>query len=281
MANRFVIRGVTIAAALSYSMGHATDAPMLNGWDATLRTITHGQAVIKQTFPGPEGLTGLVISHAPGQPDRGNVLGWSLPNGLLVVGDVYDRNGRNLNEAVKAAMPAIFTTPPHPSLTNAVPVMTTERADTIFRGIEEAASEGAGIREGEREASIYVFFDPRCGHCKRLHEDLKNSDVLKTASITWMPVALFGDESEKLALFAMTGLDALDAAMKGKASEIPDSAMPKARAAIRANLMLLQLSGRASTPMVAWRDAQGRAHLDYGYTGTEQIKTMIESMQMR
>ena len=51
-----------------------------------------------------------------------------------------------------------------------------------------------GPRLREEGAYLYVFFDPQCPHCNKLWQNAQN-DLVKDASIVWIPVAFINDKS--------------------------------------------------------------------------------------
>lgn len=245
-------------------------------WSAPLSKATQGQAVIVDSFPGPEGLTALIIGPAPGVEDHGKVVGWGLPNGLLMVGNLYDRNGRNLNQVVQASK----------GLTaEEGRTVSGEKLEGLWESVRQSLAMGGGVVEGNASASedatVFIFFDPQCGHCKRLYKEIhQQEDLLRSWRFVWLPVSILGQQGIPMAAHALTGPDAFRQVMTLSKEGLKNLPYPdeKARSLLAINQVLLELSGQPATPAMLWRDAQGVIRFEKGYDAT-RFKAMFESMK--
>lgn len=269
-----------LMSAPSWATPPASNAPL--PWAAPITKATQGQAVIVQSFPGPEGLTALVIGPAPGVQDQGKIIGWGLPNGLVVVGNLFDRNGRNLNDAILKTMGDGRTAPPESkSASHDIP---TDKLESLLGSLDQAVAMGAATLQGEASANqtLYIFFDPLCGHCKRLYKELQTPGGLPAGvKVAWLPVSILGGQGIPLAAYALSGPDALHKVMTLSKEGLKNIPAPdeKTRSLLAINNVVLDMTGKAITPFMVWRDASGQPRYEPGFSGSSQLQAIWNSLR--
>lgn len=166
----------------------ASSAASAADWANRVTSMTQGQGQVDRLFDGPEGMTGIVIGPAQSAPDNGRILAWGMPDGLLVVGNVYDRNGRNLSEVVHRDKPEWFQSSAdalEPSAGGENPVW----ADAVsFLATGRAVAEGQGRR-------VFVFTAFGCPYCEKLYREIHaDPSILRKLEIVWVPVTRDGKD---------------------------------------------------------------------------------------
>lgn len=236
-----------------------------NDWAQTVSALTQGQGQLDRIFDGPEGMTGIIIGPAPGAVDDGKVLAWGTPSGLLLVGNVYDRNGRNLSEVVRQDRPEWFQAQASAGVAPAAYPggdKVWDEAET-FLPTGRAVSQGQGMR-------VYVFTEATCGYCQRFYTEIQASpDILQKFEVVWVPVTRDGKDFRTGAI--LTG-DKGILADKNKPVKISQE---QEKIVLHNTYFLQDHGGRLSTPsMLVLKN--GRAQFLYG-VNVQTLKSMSGS----
>jgi hypothetical protein len=158
-------------------------------WGQQVSSMTQGQGQVERSFDGPEGMTGIIIGPAPGAVDNGKVLAWGTPSGLLIIGNVYDRNGRNLSDVVRQDKPEWFQPQPVVAKTAAA-----GDGGPLWAEAETFLASGRAVSEGQGER-VYVFTAYSCGYCKKFYREIHaDPTFLKRFEIVWVPVTRDGKD---------------------------------------------------------------------------------------
>lgn len=115
--------------------------------------ISGDSYIVEKTFDGPEGsgLIGLVLEPRGGVGSK--QIGWASSDGRFVTpGPLFNSNGDNLNESALVEHGGLLTAE--------------ELATRIVEG-------NMGFVAGKRGPVLTVFFEPYCGFCNRLFDELK------------------------------------------------------------------------------------------------------------
>lgn len=164
----------------------ASSAASAADWANRVSAMTQGQGRVDRLFDGPEGMTGIVIGPAPGAADNGKILAWGMPGGLLVVGNVYDRNGRNLSEVVHQEKADWFQS------AHAAVEPSAGSPDPFWEEAMSFPPAGRAVSEGQGER-VFVFTESGCKFCKRFFEEVHaDPNLLKKFEIVWVPVTRDG-----------------------------------------------------------------------------------------
>ena len=149
---------------------------------------------IKAYFPGPGNLVGVAAELMPG---KGRVFYLDPTGTFRVSGLVINlATGENLTMAAGkrylGELPQIATEAP------------TRRAEQP-QPLELLAL--PAVIEGEPAADefLVVFFDFRCGHCKRFYASVQGLLEERSLSVHWVPLNFGGDLSETMAAYALGG----------------------------------------------------------------------------
>ena len=200
--------------------------------NAIVQKLTGNQAIALKTFPGPDGLTGLVLK-ASGQP---SVVGWiTNSRSAFVIGGVIDANN-NVNLTSKAmqqqlmpnglpsnaAMSAITGNPvgvsgvtqgagvqspggataPAPA---AAPTYDPKVAAATLGAYLQHPYDNRALRQAGLNGphTLYMFFDPNCSYCHQAYEVIQqNLAALKKGgvSVQYIPVAFLKQTSLNMAV---------------------------------------------------------------------------------
>lgn len=121
---------------------------------------------------------------------------------------------------------------------------------------------------------LYVFTDPDCPFCSRLHDDLKKlvkADPDVTIYVKLFPLPMHPDAYDKSrAIVAANSLDLLDKAFRREA--IPKPEGDKGREAVDANLYLGNSLGITGTPTLVTADGR----IIVGARDLEGLKKLLE-----
>lgn len=229
----------------------ASSAASAADWANRVTAMTQGQGQVDRLFDGPEGMTGIVIGPAPGAADNGKILAWGTPDGLLVVGNVYDRNGRNLSEVVHQDKPEWF----QPSDASVEPSAGAE--NPVWAEASSFLSTGRAVAEGQGRR-VFVFTAIGCPYCAKLYKEIHaDPALLRKFEIVWVPVTRDGKNFSTAAILG-GNLDLL--ADNGQ----PVSVTKEQEQLVRSNTQfLMDHGGKVSTPTAMVMD-DGQALFLYG-----------------
>lgn len=119
-------------------------------YDALVKRLSHGHLRLLNTFPGPDGLTGIVAEPVSGAGRK--TLAWGLDGKLLIPGPVLNSSGKNLTQA---AMQEHGLAPkPMPSVQLAKDML-----------------QAPGFLWGHKGPLLAVFLDPNCIFCHEFWEE--------------------------------------------------------------------------------------------------------------
>lgn len=209
-------------------------------WNDKVATLTQKQGRVERLFDGPEGIKGIVIGPSEGVPSEGRILAWGLPSGLLMVGNLYDRQGRNLSEVVHTDKPGWFAAATVEEVATVTTAKNVTNGDILWRNAATKIPSHATL-QGSGTKRAYVFIDATCPYCKKLYNEIAaDKDFLKKFQIAWVPVTRDGQN------FSTGSILSGDmSVMNGKAQEITDD---QKKAVIENVEWLKELGGRVATP---------------------------------
>lgn len=244
--NRFHI--LFLATGFSSMAVAGGDAANLESWKKIIDKASQGRAVITKTTQAPEGMTAIIIDSTKDQVSEGEVLAWGLPNGLMMIGNLYDREGNLVNARFKLAKHDL-----NESLS-----LILEKA---VKDKPLPTSEGSGHE-------FFVFIDPACGHCKKTWSTL-HGNIPEGVKVTWLPVNILSSpDGDARIAYASRGLVEMNEIMSNNASDgfksfdpLKNTELQNAAAGL--GMAVMSLSKRKATPMIVWRDTQGNQKIDY------------------
>ena len=113
---------------------------------------SRGQYVAIKSFPGPDGLVGLLLKSKTG----GNkIIAWTSPSGqVLMAGPLFDLKGDNLTETLLAEQAGFLT------------------VEKLADAVLDPEGLNQGFVAGSTGPVITVFFEPYCQYCAKLLKDL-------------------------------------------------------------------------------------------------------------
>ena len=141
--------------------------------------------------------------------------------------------------------------------------------------VYEALEQVDYIAEGEASAvaPVYVFFDPRCGHCHDAWRELQPW-VGRGLELRWVPVPLMGRQSAAQAAALLQADDrgaALAALMAGDGESPVAQVGARAAEQLQAHSELMGRAGLTGTPGFVWKDGQGGYQAQSGFSGAEAL----------
>lgn len=137
------------------SAAPVTTETVLNNVRPIIEKASGGSFTAKSTFPGPEnsGLIGVVLEPKAGVGAK--QIGWASADGSVITpGPLFDKNGANLNESAMAEHGGLLAP-----------------KDLAQRVIDGNMSFVAG----KSGPIATIFFEPYCGFCNKLFEDIRPS----------------------------------------------------------------------------------------------------------
>lgn len=219
--------------------------------DKLMSRASGGDINVTETFMGPDGFTGAVLS-VRGQKS----LGWIAPGGnIALIGQLFDHAGTNYTQMALVShgiMPPTSPAKDAVSASNATgPTMDASQAARL-------AKAAPGVLQGDGGPVIQVFYDPNCVFCHHYYQSLQSAILAKRLRVHWIPVAILKPSSVGRAAAILGATDQAKAMMQndagyndrdeegGIAAAKPS---PEILAEINANNDLLNgAAGRLSTP---------------------------------
>jgi thiol:disulfide interchange protein DsbG len=174
--------------------------------------MTHGAAHVTKTFPGPNGLTGIIV-----QGSQGPLVAWVTDQkSAIIVGNVVNSNNRNLTtSAAKTYLeksgfsPAASSQPPLPDTSPHAEAVNDPYASGSASSTSGEAALQSFVNDPHAAVTIsdpntngphalYVFFDPNCIACHDLFDLVqKNVAAFNKAGVrvVYIPVAILKQSS--------------------------------------------------------------------------------------
>ena len=164
---------------------------LLNNVRPIIEKASGGSFTAKSTFPGPEnsGLVGVIL--APAQGVGAKQVGWASADGSVITpGPLFDKNGTNLNETALAEHGGLL-----------------QPKDLAQRILDS----NLGFVAGKSGPIVTVFFEPYCGYCNKLFEELRPKIDNGTLRARFVMVSFLRPDSAARAADIMTAKDSYKA----------------------------------------------------------------------
>ncbi|HMJ49562.1 MAG TPA: thiol:disulfide interchange protein DsbG [Burkholderiales bacterium] len=149
---------------------------------------------------------------------------------------------------------------------------------TLFQELEKADF----VSEGAREAKsvLYVFFDPNCYFCHLTWKALQPYENVGL-QVRWVPVAYQKPSSVGRAAAIMEAADRIAALRANELNydkanydggiQPMDKPRPQLTAQLQANTRLMQQFGSPGTPLLVWKDNEGKVQTKPGVPRLSQL----------
>ena len=210
--------------------------------------------------------------------DKGiKVILWEAPDGLVVIGKLIDKRGRDLNKLAQLK---------HGTNALAISVISKMNvsSDSIDVGEDQTKNiEAAAYNEllkldeksytsivpshlnsalendidnGEGLKEMYAFYDYQCPYCATALRHISSSRL--AVKVHWLPVAILGNGSANYGAGVLDGT--LDIEHMGAASRVrhPKPKKQSMDAVVHNTALLKAIQGRASTPLFLYRTPSGQ-----------------------
>ena len=232
-------------------------------WASRVSSMTKGNGQVDRLFDGPEGMTGIIIGPAPGAADNGKVLAWGMPDGLLVLGNVYDRAGRNLSEVVRQDKPEWFQSG-SAAQTSVAPAAA--EGDAVWQQAVGFLSSGRAVSTGQGRR-IFIFTEAGCAYCKKFYREVQaDPSLLRRFEIVWVPVTRDGKD------FRTADILGGDLSILANQNKPVNISKEQEQIVYDNALFLQEKGGKLSTPAALVLDEKGSLFL-YGFNA-EYLKSM-------
>ncbi len=223
-------------------IGNAQAGVKLDAAERLIDAVTHGQAQAKKVFPGPGGLTGVVI-EAKQHP----LVAWITPGGkYLAVGPLLNAQGQ---DETRLAMEKLDLLPK---------VM----APADFAQL--ASKEADSFVLGKTGPELTAFVDPNCIFCHKFYEQAQPLINAGKLRVRFVIVGFLKPDSAPRAAAILGAKDpqaamaenekGFDAATEEGGIKPMDNPPPALRAAVENNTKLLAKSGELATPTLIYCD---------------------------
>jgi thiol:disulfide interchange protein DsbG len=198
--------------------------------DKMVSKMTHGAAHVTKTFPGPDGLTGIVIKGS-----QGPLIAWVTDQkSAIIVGNVVDQGNHNvttlathmyleksgLSGLAVGSGPAAAGTPSsvHPSSQHTEYVSNSQAPDAssgksgeaMLRSFVNDPHQAVTIQDPNTNGPhpLYVFFDPNCIFCHKLFDLVRGNVAMFNKAgvrVVYVPVAILKQSSANKAAEIVAG----------------------------------------------------------------------------
>lgn len=306
-----VVAGYSVAMivqTVSHVENNSGMVPMKRA-NVIVKKLTHEKAHVVRVFPGPDGLTGMVVSGA-----QGPIISWMTnTRSAVIVGGVVDaKSNQNLTMRATvqyiAAHGVMAPSAEHTTEKMAAPVpvpVGTAHANVLsgeaaLQTFLKDSRNGNFVQVPQQGLSgphtLYAFVDPNCIFCHKLFDyvQLHQAEFQKAGvRVVYVPVAILKQSSiAKAAEIAKKGWPALlrdeqkfngndeEGGLNGlSGAELAHYAVP-----IHVNTQWLQQLSTANhanegTPFLVWQAGNGRAYYMDGFPTGSGVRKLLVSMQ--
>lgn len=274
--------------------------------------LTHGVAHVSKVFPGPDGLTGIVI-EGRGRP----VLAWMTNSrSAILIGSVVNRKNENLTRIDAKELGSVKPTAMEQALGGGQQKQETTTpvsdASTMATGTASADSANAGesvlrqfvmnppptaITDPSTASGthvLYAFVDPNCIFCHHLFEAVQhNLSAFRKAGVRveYLPVAILKQSSiQKAGLEIAGGWPALLKDEQGFNEATEEGALPDRGASLqsislaKSDTQLMQTLSQANqigvaTPLLVWQAGNGHVYYLSGYPNHQGLQRLLDSFR--
>lgn len=162
----------------------AAQAMTLQAADELMRSASNNKISAESIFPGPDGMTGVVMKSPTG---RG--ISW-LPAGgkTILIGLALDSQGKNMSLAAHEKYIGAFAAAESTNHTN-----TENLKSDVLELVDQLPFIAMGNSQATKE--LYIFSDLNCHYCEDLYRLISQMDTSDIA-IKWLPVGALGKASQ-------------------------------------------------------------------------------------
>lgn len=268
-----LISGIFALSLPMMALAASDDASKTNAAGAALiNKVTQGQLTVVQQFPAIGGLTGYVVKPKQG-PGQQMIFYTDASANFIFVGNLINSQAENLTQAYTAQY------------------ITAAQAVAAYAGVDALHV----VTQGEDKAAhkTYVFVDPDCSYCHLLYEKLQPYLTSGELQVRWVPVAirpnsagrsariLQADNKEAVLLLAKDeshfDMKTEQGSLDPLAVDAKDASVTKAYAQLKDNTDFF-MSYFAGTPVLLFKDAQGKPMVIPGYLEGDALQKAINGM---
>ncbi len=235
----------------------ALSAMAADKYPATIQTAIDNGFKLENNFDAAAGLKGWILSKGPGQTA---VLYTSQDGDVAIAGNMFDAKGTSFN---KVYLEKYLPKPDY---------------EPLWGNLETSAWVAQGPETTDAKSIVYVFEDPNCGFCHLTWKALAPYTKVGL-QIRSVPVAFLAPDSMTKAIKLLASKDDVAAIAELRAnfgkkldSDAPIDEALKAR--VDANAKLMERWGFSGTPVLFYRDAEGKVRAKSGVPLLSELPTM-------
>lgn len=155
---------------------------------------------------------------------------------------------------------------------------------SIKEGFNEVYKKGIVLGDSNvpPEKSMYVFYEPFCGYCKKLHRELEPY-IKEGLNVKIIPVSFLSSQSPNI-IATLSKSDDLyrDLVLSdSKMLKVTANATPELMAKIDGNFEVMKALGINGTPGVVYVADDGKYQIGRGMTGASLDKVALEIMNRK
>ena len=269
---------VTAQPAMPYPGTPATESPQ--SIQNLLSSASDDTATMIQTWPGPDGLTGVLYRDVNGQEG----VAWvDAPDSLVMIGTLVGADGKNYNTSSDFALAA----------NHSVVAQTVNAAPTAARTISTLGTlmtGGTGFTEGRSGPHATVYIDPNSSVGHRLYLALAPKIAAGILSIRYVPIA----EKDKSSLHKAEAILAAPAPAKEMSMDerlfkkSPNGQMeggirgvPSTLSMVQqvdGNTALLATAGYINNPVMVYCDKTGKHQVSVGDATVGDLASTLDNL---
>jgi len=145
---------------------------------------------------------------------------------------------------------------------------------------------GIPSSQGLNNPSLYIFFDPNCAASARLFSMTVNGALFEKLDSVWIPVNSMGGSSLGKSISILKGADFslikknfLSFNFKNDFGAMKESQVSNDEASeIQRSIGVWQSLSSLGTPLIAYRDKEGRYGIHLGYKPQTEIETIVAGL---
>lgn len=247
-----LIAGALFSGLSSQAMAGDVPPPQLN------KLIEQGAVEVIESFKH-DSFTGWLVKNG-GE----HHLYWATPDNYVVAGPLIDKKGINITSKFLEAKKPV------------------PNYDKTFAEFEEEATFISTHPNGGANGVMYVFAEPFCGWCSKLHRELQPV-IAAGLEVRWVPVSFLSAKSPEVIEYFLSSEDpiaAMDAheqirAQRGQVITLPVTAATQEK--IEKNSEFMKRFDIGGTPGIVY-EINGKAMIG-GYRPPAEMNALINAIQ--
>ena len=226
------------------------------------------QVIIVKQFPSIGNLVGFVISPKA-QKNQKTIIYAAKDGQYMIAGSVIDNKGVNITQA------------------DYKKYVTDAMAPKVIMAAQKTSWFAQGNPNAPHQA--YVIVEPNCIACHMLHQELMPLIKSGKLYVRWIMVAFLKPDSKAKAAAIFQAKDpakALDTDQQNFNAKTEEGSIQpakdidaKSKANLKANFDFMQKYGFIATPVIIYKDSDGKAQITRGFAPGKALIKMVDGMK--